>query len=100
MATKTRYIILVEAMTTEESKRFYEYMKYGTADFVIVDCTSSYVDAYIVDSYYDVQGLMNAFSVFCNRSRYFIAELTGEIVWRNPHCGFSKLNQHMNRSLY
>ena len=100
MASRTRYLILVQAINTEASRRFYEYMKYGTSEFIKVDTIDAYTDAYIVDAYYDVQGLMNAFSVFSNGSRYFIVELTGEAAWRNPQCGFNEIKQHFNRSLY
>ena len=91
MRDKRKYIVLVAPITRDESQRIYEYMKYATCNYVIIDTTASYVEAYLTESWLDPVELLNTFKeTISSRTRYFITELSGEYACRNPHCGLSK----------
>ena len=91
MSEKRKYIVLVAPITRDESQRIYEYMKYATCNYVIIDTTSSYIEAYLIESWLTPGELLNTFKeTISSRIKYFIVELSGEYACRNPHCGLSK----------
>ncbi len=87
-----RYLVLVNTRNSTEFDRFYDYCRYATVNYVMVDG-----EAFLIDSYSSPNDIANDFNNFGFTTKYFICEMTGEITWRNSACGYNALNNFLNR---
>lgn len=91
MATKRKYIVLIETFHSSTFDKFFDYIKYATCNYVAID-----PEAFIIESYLGVRDLLDEFYSRSSSTKFFIAEITGEVTWRNATCGFNAMNNFLN----
>lgn len=92
MSQKRKYIVLIETDNAAEYDRVYDYMKYATCNYAMID-----PDAYLIESYLSPSDLTDELiDRLSSLTRCFVAEITGEVTWRNAHCGFNTINSFLN----
>ena len=93
MRFKGRYLVIIEA-TTSEMSRFYDYLQYQV-NFVMVDA-----QAFMIDSWMTPDELTEHFRTNISRSaKCFVCEVTGQMTWRNIQCGTREMNKFLSKSL-
>lgn len=95
MSTVKRYLILIETFHSSVFDRFYDYCKYSTCNFVMLDGES-----FLIDSYLNIQDLIDQLYNLSSSTKFFAAEITGEITWRNAGNGFNSINNFLNKKYY
>lgn len=92
MSQKRKYIVLLNARSGDEWDKFFNYAKYSTCNYALVD-----PDAYLIESYLSPSDIVDdiknyvSFTVEC-----FVCEITGEVTWRNTNCSYSEINSFLN----
>lgn len=92
MSQKRKYILVVNTINGDQWDKFFDYVKYCTCRYAMVD-----PEAVLIESYYGPNDLTDdLIRMVSSTFEFFVFEITGEANWRNTDCPFSTINSFLS----